>query len=53
MNKRVSDVIEAARQLTSQERDEVVRALLEADGSPTLEGSRLFARIVAEALTPA
>ena len=28
-------------------------ALLEADGSPTLEGSRLFARIVAEALTPA
>ena len=28
-------------------------ALLEADGSPTLEGSRLFARIVAEALAPA
>ena len=27
-------------------------ALLEADGSPTLEGSRLFARIVAEALAP-
>ncbi len=28
-------------------------ALLEADGSPTLEGSRLFASIVADALTPA